>query len=84
MSIGPRQRHLLDQTMAFHLEVQGKLKQFERDLIELGYSKPEAWALARNLEERILGPVLDHASRTLPLEQTVDEAIRRRLEELGE
>ncbi len=83
MSIGPRTRHLLDQYMAFQLELQGKLRQFELDLIEIGYVKPEAWAIARSLEERLLGPITDYASRALPVEESVDETIRQRLEELG-
>ena len=80
--MGPRERHLLDEIVAFNLELQGKLHAHENDLRAIGYSAAEAWSLARGLEERILGPVLNHASRTLPLEQTVDEVIARRLEEL--
>lgn len=83
MSLGPRSRHLLDQLMAFNLEVQGKLRQFNRDLVELGYTDAEAWAIARTLEERLLGPVVDHAARELPLLEDVDAAIRNRLEELS-
>lgn len=83
MSLGPNQRHLLDQLMAFNLEVQGKLRTFQDDLVRMGYSEPEAWSIARSLEERILGPVVDGASRALPVEETLDAIIARKLEEMG-
>ena len=81
--LGPRSRHLLDQVMAFNLEVQGKLRRFEEDLQAIGYDRTEAWAIARALEARLLGPVVDDAARALPAAEDIDAAIRNRLEELN-
>jgi hypothetical protein len=80
--LGPRERHVLDQYMALHLEVQSKLKQFERDLVEAGYTKGEAWELARRLGERILGPAMDVAEKARYVAEKTDEIIRERLREL--
>jgi hypothetical protein len=83
VTMGSRERHPLDQVIAFNLEVQAKLRSFERDLRGMGYGHNEAWAIARALQDRILGPVLDNATRALPAAATVDEIIRQRLEELN-
>jgi hypothetical protein len=80
--LGPRERHVLDQYMALHLEVQSKLKQFERDLTQSGYTEDQAWELARRLEERILGPAMDVAEKARYVAEKTDEIIRERLKEL--
>lgn len=68
--------------MAFHLEVQGKLLAFRGDLAEIGYDEEEAREIVQRLEERILGPVMQHTGRTLPSAEKVDGIILKRLEEL--
>ena len=80
--IGPRSSHLLEQYIAFQLEVAAKVKDFQRNLMDMGWPEAEAWAQAQKLEERIMGPVLDYTEKALPVEEKVDELIRRRLEEL--
>jgi hypothetical protein len=80
--LGPRSKHLLEQFIAFNLEVQAKLEQFRRDLERAGMSRTEAWETSQRLEERILGPVFDFTENALPVEEKVDELIRARLREL--
>jgi hypothetical protein len=81
--LGPRTTHLLDQYIAFTLEVNAKVKDFQANLIAMGWPEAEAWAQAQRLEERIMTPVMDYTEKALPVEEKIDELIAQRLEELG-
>jgi hypothetical protein len=47
----------LDQIIAYALDVQVRIYEHRRSLIEAGWTEPEAWILSLRVEERILGPV---------------------------
>lgn len=80
--IDPRQAHLLEQFLALSLEVQTALASHKASLLRAGWTEPEAWALCRSVEERILGPAMDLTETSLKvlekLDALVDEEIERR------
>lgn len=84
MPLSPRSQHLLDQFQAYFTEVQSRLKSVEADLLEMGYSKGEAWEITRDLEERLLGPAMAHTEMALKVDEEVERVIAEKLEGLEE
>lgn len=59
MTTNPLSTHLLDQYLAFSLELHIRLLGYRNSLVEVGWNEAEAWAMTQKVEERLLGPLLD-------------------------
>lgn len=75
MPISPRAQHLLDQYMALTLEVQARLASHKQSLVEAGWHDSEAWALCREVEDRILGAPMEMAETAIQLETELQKLV---------
>lgn len=65
-------RALLENVEQTAQKVAGVVSRYRASLVDGGMSEPEAWTLAQRLEERLLGPVFQHAEAELSPAPWVD------------
>jgi len=84
MPLGPRSQHLLDQYLAYALEVYARLEPFHERLVDAGYSEKRADQAVSDMADRLLGPVEDFTKAAAKTEEEIERMVARRWEAMEE